>query len=52
MHKTEVTDNLFSDWKVFWDNEMLMENLEENHLENISLHTEVNIWGCKKFKSL
>jgi len=48
MHKTEVTDNLFSDWKVFWDNEMLMENLEEKHLENISLHTEVNIWGCRK----
>jgi len=52
MHKTKVTDNLFSDWKEFWDNEMLMENLEENHLEDISLDTEVNIWGCKKFKSL
>ena len=46
-HKKKMTDDVFSDWKGFLDNETLMEYLEENHLENILLHTEVNVWGCK-----
>jgi len=47
MHKKKMADNAFLDWNGFLHNETLMEYLEENHLENILLHTEVNVWGCK-----
>jgi len=47
MHEKKMTDDAFLDWKGFLDNETFMEYLEENHLENILLHAEVNVWGCK-----
>jgi len=49
MHEKKMTDNVFLDWKGFLDNVTLMEYLEENHLENILLHTEVNVQGCKTY---